>query len=209
MLNNAIPVCRAYSADFKAEGKKISGLAAVYNSQTNIYNMFYEIIERGAFDGADLTDVLFFINHDTMKIPLARSRRNNGNSTMNLKIDDRGLNMDADVDIENNAESRALYSSVSRGDMTGMSFMFTVKEDLWENLDSDMPTRRILKIARVREVSAVNWPAYDSTEIDARNARSLDSDKNALESARAALDRVKNEAAVLKLRNQITSMKAR
>lgn len=209
MLNNAIPVCRAYSADFKAEGKNISGLAAVYNSRTNIYNMFYEVIERGAFDAADLTDVLFFINHDTQKIPLARSRRNNGNSTMSLAIDDRGLNMDADVDIDNNVEARALHSAISRGDMTGMSFMFTVKEDEWENLDSEMPTRHIKKIARVREVSAVNWPAYDSTEINARDARSLDSDKNALESARAALDRVKNEAEALKLKNQITAMKAR
>ena len=128
---------------------------------------------------------------------------------MSLAIDDRGLNMDADVDVDNNVEARALHSAISRGDMTGMSFMFTVKEDEWENLDSDMPTRHIKKIARVREVSAVNWPAYDSTEINACDARSLDSDKNALESARAALDRVKNEAEALKLKNQITAMKAR
>ncbi|MGB7594709.1 MAG: HK97 family phage prohead protease [Erysipelotrichaceae bacterium] len=209
MLNNDIPICRAYSTDFKAEGNKIIGLPAVYNSQTNIGNLFYEIIERGAFDGADLTDVLFFINHDTSKIPLARSRRNNGGSTMLLSVDDRGLNMESDIDITNNAEARSLHSAISRGDMTGMSMMFSVKEDEWENLDSNMPTRRIKKIARVREVSAVNFPAYASTEISAREARSLDSDVKALDNARAALDRVKNEKEVLKMKNQILSKKAR
>lgn len=209
MLNNEFTIVRSYPSDFKAEGNKIIGLPAVYNSQTNICNMFYEIIERGALDGADLTDVLFFVNHDTSKIPLARSRRNNGNSTMLLTVDDRGLNMESDVDVVNNSDARSLYSAVSRGDMTGMSFMFSVKEDEWENLDSNMPTRRIKKIARVREVSAVNFPAYTSTEINAREARSLDSDAKALDNARAALDRVKNEKEVLKLKNHILSKKAR
>ena len=182
---NVQPICRSFISDFKVDGNKVVGLAAVYESRTNIGNMFEEVIERGAFDSSDLTDVLFFVNHDMSKIPLARSRRNNGNSTMRLSLDERGLNMEASLDVENNAEAKALYSAIQRGDMSGMSFLFTIKEDTWENLNSEMPTRRIKKIARVREVSAVNFPAYQDTEILARDVASLESERKALDHARA------------------------
>ncbi len=200
-----MPIVRSYATEYRAEsGNKVVGLAAVYGSRTQIGNWFYEIIERGAFDETDLTDVLFCVNHDLSKIPMARSRRNNGNSTMQLLVDDRGLNMEAEIDVDKNAEARALYSAIERGDITGMSFMFRIKDEVWEDLDSEMPTRRITKIAKVWEVSAVNFPAYESTGIDAREARSLDSDLKALDNARAALDRA-IEVEKLKLRNQILS----
>ena len=182
---NAQPICRSFISDFKVDGNKVVGLAAVYESRTNIGNMFEEVIERGAFDSSDLTDVLFFVNHDMSKIPLARSRRNNGSSTMRLSLDERGLNMEASLDVDNNNEAKALYSAIQRGDMSGMSFLFTIKEDTWENLNSEMPTRRIKKIARVREVSAVNFPAYQDTELLARDVASLESERKALDHARA------------------------
>jgi uncharacterized protein len=100
---NVQPICRSFISDFKVDGNKVVGLAAVYESRTNIGNMFEEVIERGAFDSSDLTDVLFFVNHDMSKIPLARSRRNNGSSTMRLSLDERGLNMEASLDVDNNA----------------------------------------------------------------------------------------------------------
>lgn len=200
------PVLRSFTTEYRAdEGNKVAGLAAVYGSKTQIGNWFNEIIDRGAFDETDLTDVLFCVNHDLNKIPLARSRRNNGNSTMRLIVDDNGLNMEAEIDVEGNNEARSLYSAIQRGDITGMSFMFRIKDEVWEDLDSDMPTRRITKIAKVYEVSAVTWPAYEDTNIDAREARSLESDLKALDNARAALDRVKEEVEMLKLKNQILS----
>ena len=101
---------------------KLEGHAAVFDTITNIGNYYNEKIQRGAFDGCDFDDVLFFINHNTDKIPLARSRRNNGNSTMQLKVDDIGLMTTASLDVENNSEAQQLYSSVSRGDIDGMSF---------------------------------------------------------------------------------------
>jgi HK97 family phage prohead protease len=182
---NVQPICRSFISDFKVDGNKVVGLAAVYESRTNIGNMFEEVIERGAFDSSDLTDVLFFVNHDMSKIPLARSRRNNGSSTMRLTLDERGLNMEACLDVDNNNEAKALYSAIQRGDMSGMSFLFTIKEDSWENLNSEMPTRRIKKIARVREVSAVNFPAYQDTVLLARDVASLESERKALDHARA------------------------
>ena len=178
---------RAYTFDVQAEtrgdGDIITGRPIVYNSRTNL-GYFDEIIEPGALDQADLTDVRFLVNHDMSKIPLARSRRNNGNSTMKLTPDQDGLGIEVKLDTENNNEARALKSAVQRGDITGMSFMFSVDDEEWENLESDHPTRHIRKIGSVVEVSAVTFPAYESTEIYARSKEALDNARSALDKAR-------------------------
>jgi HK97 family phage prohead protease len=179
---------RSYNFEIRAEeddkGKIITGRPIVYDSRTDL-GWFDEVIERGALDGADLTDVRFLVNHDKSRIPLARSRRNNGNSTMKMSVDMYGLNLDyVLLDTENNSEARALYSAVERGDITGMSFMFSIDDEEWEDLQSDHPTRHIRKIGTVVEVSAVTFPAYESTEIYARNKEALDNARSALENAR-------------------------
>lgn len=181
---------RSFTFEVRAEetesGHIITGRPIVYNSITDIGG-FSEVIERGALDNADLTDVRFLTNHDLSKIPLARSRRNNGNSTMQLSVDYDGMSIRVDLDTENNAEASALYSAVQRGDITGMSFMFSVTDERWEDLDSEHPTRHILAIGTVIEVSAVTFPAYDSTSISARSLEVLDNARAAaLENARAA-----------------------
>lgn len=187
MYDEQIAERRSYDFEVRAEsnelGNVIIGRPIVYDSRTDI-GAFDEIIARGALSNTDLTDVRFLVNHDLNKIPLARSRRNNGNSTMQLTVDDFGLSIRVLLDTENNAEARALYSAVERGDITGMSFMFFVRSDEWDDLDSDHPTRRITDIANVVEVSAVTFPAYDDTEIYARSKEALDNARSALEKAR-------------------------
>jgi HK97 family phage prohead protease len=200
------PVKRSFGiADLRAvdEGNYIEGHPAIYDQKTNIGNWFYEIVERGAFDGCDFDDVLFSINHDLRKIPLARSRRNNGNSTMQLRVDERGLYIKAILDMENNTESKALHGSVKREDINGMSFIFYVSEERWEGLDTDMPTRHILKIKKVIEVSAVNFPAYTGTDISARDQSVLDNAERVLDNARSKVDTSKNEFEAEQLRTQI------
>lgn len=179
---------RSFSFDVRAErteegGNIITGRPIVYESRTDI-GWFDEVIRAGALDATDLRDVRFLVNHDLSKIPLARSRNNNGNSTMHLTIDEQGLAIRVTLDTENNMEARALYSAVQRGDISGMSFMFSVDGEEWADLDSDHPTRYITKISTVYEVSAVTFPAYDATEINARDASALDRARQALESAR-------------------------
>lgn len=179
---------RSYTCDVRAEEKDgervITGRPIVYNSRTDI-GPFDEVIDPGALDGTDLTDVRFLINHDLSKIPLARSRRNNPASTMYMSVDAEGLSLDwVRLDTENNADARALYSAVMRGDVSGMSFMFSVDGESWEDIQSEHPTRHITKIGSVVEVSAVTFPAYESTEIHARNKDALESAKKVLESAR-------------------------
>ncbi|MBO7747361.1 HK97 family phage prohead protease [Paenibacillus sp. MWE-103] len=186
------------------DSTNIEGHAAVYGQRTTIGDWFYEVIERGAFDGCNFDDVLFCTNHDLQKIPLARSRRNNANSTMQLQTDETGLYIRANLDVENNSESRSLYSAVQRGDIDGMSFIFFIGSESWEDLDSKMPTRRISKISRVIEVSAVNFPAYSGTDIHARDQIALDNAEEALENARSArLDNSADELEIMRLRTQI------
>lgn len=179
---------RSYICEVRAEDREdgrsiITGRPIVFGSRTDL-GWFDEIIDPGALDTTDLTDVRFLVNHDLSKIPLARSRRNNGNSTMQLLTDAQGMQITAELDTENNAEARALYSAVQRGDITGMSFMFSIDAEEWEELESDHPLRRIKTISSVVEVSAVTFPAYDATEINARSKDALDSARSAMEIAR-------------------------
>ena len=157
---------RSYSFEVRAEeteqGNIITGRPIVYNSRTDL-GWYDEIIEPGALNNTDLTDVRFLVNHDTSKIPLARSRNNNGNSTMQLSVDNDGMSIRVTLDTENNSEARALYSAVKRGDISGMSFMFAIRDEEWDDLDSDHPIRHIKDISTVVEVSAVTFPAYEST----------------------------------------------
>ena len=197
---------RSYSFEVRAEenekGHIITGRPIVYNSRTDM-GYFDEIIDPGALNNTDLTDVRFLVNHDTNKIPLARSRRNNGNSTMQLTVDNDGMGIWVTLDTENNAEARALYSAVQRGDISGMSFMFGVNAETWDDLDTEHPTRHITDISFVLEVSAVTFPAYEATDINARDKAALDSARSALDRARQSqgntLDSV-NELELIKLK---------
>ena len=182
---------RAFSFEIRAEenekhGHFITGRPIVYGQMTDI-GFFDEVIEPGALDNADLRDVAFLVNHNMDSLPLARSRRNNENSTMQLIPDEEGLMIRVDLDTENNADARSLYSAVQRGDISGMSFCFWADEDKWDELGSEHPTRHVLKIGAVCEVSAVTWPAYEQTTIEARGQA------EALESAKAALERAIEE----------------
>lgn len=196
---------RAYNFELRAEnnaenGDHIVGRPIVYNSRTDL-GYFDEIIERGALDKADLKDVRFLVNHDTSMIPLARSRNNNANSTMQMLVDNDGMAIRVNLDTENNTDAKNLYSAIKRGDITGMSFMFSINSDEWEGLETDHPTRHIREIGAVLEVSAVTFPAYESTTISAR-------DKEALDSAKATLESVR-ESELLESRNALELEKAK
>lgn len=184
-------------------GTFITGRPIVYDALTDI-GPWDEIIDRGALDNTDLKDVRFLVNHNTDMIPLARSRNNNANSTMQMTVDDEGMTIRVDLDTENNAEAKSLYSAVSREDISGMSFMFSVDEDRWEDADSDHPTRHIISIRRVLEVSAVTFPAYAQTSITARGlSEALDSAKESLESERKKLREVERKKQRIRIMTEV------
>ena len=105
----------------------------------------------------------------------------NGSQYLTLTVDD--FDFESDVDVANNSTARELASAIDRGDISGMSFMFSVEDEEWTELESDHPTRHIKKIGSVIEISAVTFPAYDDTEIYARSKKALENAKSALENA--------------------------
>lgn len=191
---------RSFEFEIRAEEgdggeRSVEGRAVVYGKRTDL-GFFDEIIEPGALAGADLRDVPLLLNHNTDSLPLARSRRNTARSTMQLTAGEAGLDIKARLDTTNNADAAAVYSAIERGDVSGMSFAFSVDGEEWTELESDHPTRHVTRISRVFETSVVTWPAYADTSIHARGMR------DALESARDALESAKAEKAAVEARKR-------
>lgn len=148
----------------------VSGVAVVFGQETRIngWDDYDEIIDRHALDETDMSDVALFANHESNRIPFARSR--NGNGTLHLEIREDGLHFDTDLDIEGNPSAAELYSALSRGDIDKCSFAFRIGEQTWSRLDDgQIPLRTINKISILHEVSIVNYPAYSGTSATARS----------------------------------------
>ena len=206
-------VCRAYQAGFETREENgagiITGRPVVLNSRTD-FGDWDEVIDSRALDNTDLTDVRLCLNHDTSYV-YARSRRNNGNSTMQINTDANGLAFEASLNVESSPKAQDYYSAVKRGDMDKMSFMFSIDGYEWENLETDHPTRRITSIGKIYEISCVTFPAYNSTSIEARSDEALESVKNELESLRAqraeTLDSGNKSLAIAKARYKYNQIK--
>ena len=183
-------ICEVRAEQDEQHGAYIVGMPIVYNQWTDM-GWYSEMIRDTALVGCDLKDVRFLVGHNTSMVPLARSRNNNENSTMQLIPKEEGLMVRVNLDIENNAEAKALYSAISRGDISGMSFMMIDNrdKDVWTDVESDHPKREITSLIRVLEVSAVPFPAYEQTSIQCA------SEDTALDSARASLESAKQKLA--------------
>lgn len=119
-------------------------------------------------------------------------------------IEGKGMSIRVDLDTENNAEAKSLYSAVNRGDISGMSFMFTVDGDKWDDIDSEHPTRTITHISKVLEVSAVTFPAYEATSIQARGlSDALESAKASLENERAARQEIERRKQKIRILTEV------
>lgn len=155
---------RALEPATDSEDMLVEGRAIVYDSPTVMYEWdgvkYYEVIARGALDGADLKDVPFKYNHSDAVMVMARTR----NKTLELAPDDQGLLIRARL--ANTTAGRDLYELIRRGDIDKMSFAFSVLEDSY---NKDTRTRTIMKIKRIWDVSAVDTPAYADTSISARS----------------------------------------
>lgn len=157
------------AAEPTADGAKaliLRGRPILYDTPTLINDVggsYTEIIRSGALDGADLSDVRLLYNHDLGKVPLARTPK-----TMSLKVDEEGLTFEAVL--PDTAGAKEVYEAVKRGDLSGMSFAFTVPEG-GDDYDAKTNTRAIRQIAKVYECSVVPYPAYPTTSIEARSAR--------------------------------------
>ena len=118
-------------------------------------NEYSEIIEPTAFDGADLSDVVFRIDHEGTVY--ARSSA----GTLEVGVDDHGLFDRADL--SKTAKARGLFEDIAAGNYPKQSFAFTVAEDEY---DRKKRLRTIKRIAKVYDVSPVSFPANPTTELD-------------------------------------------
>ena len=157
----------------------VEGYAAIFESPAVLYSYdgvdYREVIDRKAFSGAQMVDVVMNYNHQGK--PVARTK----NGTLQLRVDSTGLQIRADL--SGTEEGRRLYEEIRGGYIDKMSFAFTVSEDSY---DRDTHTRRILGIQRLYDVAAVDLPAYDATNISARSYFSAEAEKANRAEARAA-----------------------
>lgn len=172
------------------EKMEIKGYAAVFNSPET-YDGYTELIAPTAFDEADMSDVVLRYNHEDTFMVLARTR----NKSLDLDVDDKGLMIDAVLqnDITDHVN---IYNAIKSGLIDKQSFAFTVEED---NYDYDTDTRTITKIGKLFDVSVVDQPFYNGTDVSvARNQnneflarraelRKQHEDKLALDKAKADL----------------------
>ena len=148
---------RAEEQDDKME---IKGYAVVFNSpETYGYT---EVIDSRALDNADMSDVVLRYNHNDSFMVLARTR----NKSLNLNVDEKGLMIDATLQ-NDITEHRNIFNAIKSGLIDKQSFAFTIDEDEY---DYDTDTRTITKIGKVYDVSVVDQPFYNATDVSiARN----------------------------------------
>lgn len=150
-------------ADSGDDDMVVTGYAAVFDSPTVLFSYdgidFKEQIARGAFDGCDFSQCCFKYNHSDDFLTLART----ANNTLQLLVDDKGLRCIASLaPIQ---AGKDLYSLIKRKDISQMSFAFVVSSDTYDDKEH---LRTINKISAVYDVSAVDIPAYQNTNISAR-----------------------------------------
>ena len=177
----------------------LEGWPVVFDTPTTIsdpYGDYTEVIDRHALDGCDLHDSALIYNHDDNRVPLARSPK-----TMTLEVTDKGLHMVAKL-AGDNQTAKEVYSAVKRGDLSGMSFAFTVP-DGGSHYDPQTNTRTITAIAKIYEVSIVPFPSYPTTSVEARSAIKAARD-TARADARKRAERIKALARASRImRNEV------
>ena len=153
------------------DGRKVvEGYATTFNEEYKLWGderyQVLEMVDRKAFDNCDMSDVIMQYDHE------GRVFARTGNGTLELKADDHGLKITADL--SGTELGRQLYEEIKGGYTTKMSFGFRVKT-AERTIEEDEVTgnttvhRKITAIEKLYDVSAVSLPANDATEISARN----------------------------------------
>lgn len=150
------------SFDLKQDGNKIEGYAVVFNQRTLLDRDpytgmdFYESIDKGAFDGCDMSDVV--LNVDPAGTPIARTRAGN----LMLTVDEHGLRVCATL---TTSRGKEVWEDIAAGNLDKMSFAFNIGK---QEYDKKTHTRNVLKISKLYDVSVVTHPAYEQTCVFAR-----------------------------------------
>lgn len=180
----------------KKDGDEPSYLVEGYASTFEEYTLWEddeyvwrERIEPIAFDEADMTDVVFLLDH-TGRV-YARTK----NGTIDLSVDDNGLL--TKTDLSKTSASRSVYEDIEAGNYSQMSFAFTVAEDRYEEKRAEgektVFTRIIDRIKKVYDISAVGFPANPTTNIGVATRAAFDGAIEKLTTERLEAEQRKNE----------------
>ena len=177
---------RNYPAEFRADDSSglIEGIPIVFDTPTDIGGWFQETICKGAISEDVIKDVRFFWNHNIDEKAIGRSiipiDKPGG---LKLTVEDKDVKMLANPN-RKRTDANDLCLAIEDGVINAMSFMFGVAEERWEDEHTDYPKRFITKIDPLIEVSAVNFPAYASTDIHARKDAATEIDRAVLDKIR-------------------------
>ena len=148
------------------DGKmEIKGYAVVFNSPETYWG-YTEVISPRALDEADMSDVVLRYNHNDSFMVLARTR----NNSLKLNTDETGLMIDATLQ-DDITEHRDIFNAIKSQLIDKQSFAFTVEEDEY---DYDTDTRTITKIGKLFDVSVVDQPFYNGTDVSVARKESND-----------------------------------
>ena len=140
----------------------LRGVAIVFDRPTVLYEIdgieYKETIAPGALDGCDMNDFILNRNHG-MNDGTVYARTRNG--SLRYEIMPTGVAIEADLDAEDERHKN-LHRDVCKGRVDKMSFSFIPRECSY---DRETHTRTILKIKKLYDVSAVDFPAYNDTSL--------------------------------------------
>lgn len=203
---------RNYPAEFRSDAESgiITVCPVVFDTPTDIGGLFQETIVRGAISYDVLNDVGFYFNHDLNSKRIARSlipfEKLGG---MAIEITPEKIIAQIRANMKRH-DVNDLYYGIEDGVIDGASFMFGVREDYWEDLNTDYPKRFVTKIDPVVEFSAVNYPAYKTTSINVSRGDLLtENDKAVLEKIRAEKRATADTEAKAKRELELLKLKAK
>ena len=159
---------------------KIEGYFVIFNSETKLFENYYEEISDKAFKDIDLTDIRALADHDTAKV-LGRTK----SQTLSLSVDDKGLYGEITIN-KNDSEAVNLYERVKRGDIDQCSFGFNILDETMDTR-ADGSTKWTITEIELFEVSVVTFPAYADTAVEARSEQMKQLEKRNLQTRKAKL----------------------
>lgn len=158
-----------FRADAPADGQPmlIEGYFVVFNQPYYIDDFCEEVIDRHAFDGADMSDVRALIDHNPR---LCLGRRNENVQTLDFDIDDVGLYGRIQVNLDD-SDAMSLRARVLRRDVDQASFGFDENRVEFTDLEGGRVRRTVLSISKLWEISVCTFPAYEQTTVSARTRK--------------------------------------
>jgi uncharacterized protein len=145
----------APDATLTIEDGRLRGLIP-YGVESRDLGGWSEVIEPGALDGADMSDLVATLNH--AGVPLGRF-----DSTLTVESRDDGLAWS--VELGDGPTASDVRAAVERGDLNQSSWRMVVGKDRWTGT-----TRHVTEIRSLRDVAVVTTGAYpaEATRVEIR-----------------------------------------